>query len=507
MSRRLRIIVMAIIATWPMAASAQDAKIALQAAATALGAKNLNSIQYSGWGSDYIFGQAYDGNSPWPRFYLPNYTISIDYTTPAMRDDRIRVQGQNEPLGGGYQPLLGEVRQTWLVSGKYAWNIVGDTAASAGPERDGRTAVDGRLAQIWLTPYGFVKAALASGNSIASAVTVNGKKRVLVSFTTPTNAKIEGTLDEKNLVERIETWLDNPFLGDTLFEAVFTNYADFGGVQFPTHILHREGGYPVLDVTITDVQPNASLAIQIPTNITQPRARTTKEEPQKISDGIWHFRGGSVVIEFRDHVVVIEASTDEERSISVMDWIKDTIPNKPIRYLINTHSHFDHAGGMRTYAAEGIPILTWAGNIPYYEEVFSLPHTLHPDRFAKSGRKPTFEGIVGSRTLSDGNRSLIIYNYAGTMHNPGMLMAFLPKEKILVEADSFYGMTKGPADDVAAGYANFERWYEVVQRLKLDIDVIIPIHQGPGQAGGDGTTTLVEAKIAFDAYKDTLAKQ
>jgi glyoxylase-like metal-dependent hydrolase (beta-lactamase superfamily II) len=507
MSRVLRIAAMATIVTWPVAARAQDAKVALEAAATALGVNNLNSVHYSGWGSDYIFGQAYDGNSPWPRFYLPSYTISIDYTTPAMTDDRTRVQGQNEPLGGGYQPLLGESRQIWSVSGKYAWNMVGDRAAPAGPERDMRPAVDGRLAQIWLTPHGFIKAALASGNSTASTVTVRGAKRTVISFTTSTNVKIECTLDERNLVERIETWLDNPFLGDTLFEAVFSNYADFDGVQFPTHILQREGGYPVLDINITDVKPNAPVAIQVPANITQPRPGATEPEPQKISDGIWHFRGGSVVVELKDYVVVIEAPTDEERSISVIDWIKKTIPRKPIRYLINTHSHFDHAGGMRTYAAEGIPILTWAGNIPYYDEVFSLPHTLNPDRLAKSNRKALFEGIVGTRTLSDGTRSLIIYDYAGTMHNPGMLMVFLPKEKILVEADSFYGMTKGPAEDVAAGYANFVRWYDVVQRLKLDIETIIPIHQGAGQAGGSGTTTLDEVKKALETYKDTLAPQ
>src|SRR4051812_10925831 len=50
---------------------------AVAAAAAALGAESLRSIQYSGWGSDYTFGQAYDGASPWPRFYLPRMTVSI----------------------------------------------------------------------------------------------------------------------------------------------------------------------------------------------------------------------------------------------------------------------------------------------------------------------------------------------------------------------------------------------------------------------------------------------
>src|SRR6202171_1105103 len=111
------IIVLALAGLSGLTVRAQDAKSALEAAATALGAASLNSIQFSGWGSDYIFGQAYDGNSPWPRFYVPSFTTTIDYTAPTWRDDRRRTQVQNPPLGGGFQPLVGEQRQIWALSG------------------------------------------------------------------------------------------------------------------------------------------------------------------------------------------------------------------------------------------------------------------------------------------------------------------------------------------------------------------------------------------------------
>src|SRR6266852_8481157 len=172
-------------------AGAQDAKTALEAAAAALGATNLRTIEFSGRGSDFTFGQAYDGSSPWPRFSVPSYTMTIDYTIPAMRDDRKRQQSENPPRGGGFQPHVGELRQIWVLSGNYAWDVAGQNAVPAAAERDLRTAVDGRLAQIWMTPHGFIKAAIAN-HATARTETLRGAKKTVISFTAPNKAKFEG---------------------------------------------------------------------------------------------------------------------------------------------------------------------------------------------------------------------------------------------------------------------------------------------------------------------------
>src|SRR5262249_59739811 len=112
--KKTLIIVLAVAALGALASWAQDAKTTLEAAAAALGARNLRTIEFSGRGSDFMFGQAYDGNNPWPRFNLPNYTVTIDYSIPAMRDDRRRQQSENPPRRGGFQPLVGELRQIWV---------------------------------------------------------------------------------------------------------------------------------------------------------------------------------------------------------------------------------------------------------------------------------------------------------------------------------------------------------------------------------------------------------
>jgi len=475
---RKRWLIALVVALWPIAPvrTQEAASPQIQAAVTALGAGNVQTIQFSGRGSDFIFGQSYDGNSPWPRFTLPSYAVTIDYVNSAFRDDRRRAQVENPPLGGGFQPLTGELRQIWMMSNGVAWDVVGENAVPAAIERDLRTAVEGRTAQIWMTPHGFIKAAQV-GQATARVEEIRGSKKTVITVTTPTKVKLEGVLNQKNLVEHIETWLSHPMIGDMVYEADFSGYRDFGGVQFPTRIVHRSAGYPVLDVTITDVKTNVPVKFDVPPAIRQAQAPAPAPlVPEKVSDGVWIVPGGakSVAVELRDHVIVVDAPEGEARSIAVMEALKKVIPGKPIRYVINTHSHFDHASGLRTYAAEGVTIVTHHDNIPYFEQLWSGPRAINPDRLARSGRKATFDGISGSRTFTDGARRVVVYHYAGNFHNPGMLMVHLPKERILIEADSF---TPAPTNNEApGGVVNLVHFYQSVERLRLEVDQIIPIH-------------------------------
>ena len=137
-------------------------------------------------------------------------------------------------------------------------------------------------------------------------------------------------------MESIQIAFDNPVLGDVTFEASLSGYKDFAGVKFPTRIVQREGGYPVLDVTITDVKPNAAITTDVPPNILAmkpPEPHIIK--PEKLADGVWSLpvdeRDHSVAIEFRDHVLVVEAPDSEELSAPAIDVIKKLIPGKPIK--------------------------------------------------------------------------------------------------------------------------------------------------------------------------------
>ncbi len=235
----LPVIVAAVLAWCAASAHAQDAKTVVADASRAMGADDLKTLVYTGTGTEFSFGQAYTATGPWPAWPDKSYTRTINYETPGWRIDRVLGDIPRDRKGGGLPP---GPMQTVMLNPNSPW---------------------AQQADLWLTPYGFLKAA-ASNNAMAMSHTMSGKKYTMVSFTAPSKAKVNGYINADNMVERVETWIDNPMLGDTLFEATYTDYKDFGGVKFPAHIVLKQGGFPTLDLMVSDVKPNAPAALQAP---------------------------------------------------------------------------------------------------------------------------------------------------------------------------------------------------------------------------------------------------
>jgi len=484
---------------------AQDAKNVLQAAAKAMGAANVKTIQYSGTGWNAAVGQSFGPEEDWPRFEVTRYSRTIDYDGKSSREELTRRQGNNAPRGGGGTPLQGEQQQVAIVSGNYAWNVDGQNPVpQPGQYLAGISVAEFRQLDISLTPHGFLKAALAANNPTAisltlpgspGAITQNGKATV-VSFMMG-KYRVNGTFNDQNMLELVQTWVPNPVYGDMMYELRYTNYKDFNGVKFPT-VLHIHQGDPRLsvahnsmEITVTNVQPNVSVAaITVPDAVQKATAPPVRAASQKLADGVWFIGGGShnsMAVEFRDFVAVIEAPLNEERSLAVLGEVNKLIPNKPIRYVVNTHHHFDHSGGLRTYLAQGATIVTHQANVEYYERVLfnPAPRTLQPDRFStyypyfSGGRRPLpIEAVNQKYVLSDGVRTLDLYPMQGLNHASTMLIAYLPKEKILVNADLYSPPAQGAP--VPAPNANMRSLQQNIQRLKLDVAQHVPIHGQPG---------------------------
>ena len=156
-------------------------------------------------------------------------------------------------------------------------------------------------------------------------------------------------------------------------EANYSGYQDYNGVKFPSHIVERQGGHPTLDVNISSVQANGAGTLEVPR--ANPPAEGAAATSQKLGDGIWMITSGlnSVLVEFADHLVVIEALGNDARSHAVMAEVKRLVPSKPLRYIVNTHAHYDHTGGIRAFAGEGATVVTHDVNKPFLEKVLALP--------------------------------------------------------------------------------------------------------------------------------------
>src|SRR3954468_19793809 len=174
-----------------------------------------------------------------------------------------------------------------------------------------------------MLPHAFLKAA-AQHHASVKAQTIGGKRYNVVTFMGLNKASVNGYIGADNLIDRVETTIDNAVLGDMPFEALYSDYRDYGGIKFPTHIVQKQGGYPILDLTVSEVKPTAAVTIQPPQGrggapaATAPATSGTPSE--KLADGIYLIAGGygSVAVEMKDHVVVIEGPQSDERAVAVI---------------------------------------------------------------------------------------------------------------------------------------------------------------------------------------------
>jgi glyoxylase-like metal-dependent hydrolase (beta-lactamase superfamily II) len=465
----------------------------LDSAIEALGADHITSIEYTGTGQWYQFGQEASPTLPPPEFDVSGYTATIDYAKAAKRVQMASKQTV-DPNRLRFPPREGRADE--YVAGDVAWI----TGRPGGPATglpvtnvpDAKN-VEERAMEIWATPQGFLRAAAA--NHATSAPTTDGGTEVTFMMG---KHKFVGKINAQNEVQKLHTWISTPVLGDTLCEAAFTGYRDFGGVMFPSHIVRTEGGKLRLVLAITSVKVNPDVHIPVPEGMRAAMAAPVVATAEKLADGVYWIKGGqwhSVAIDQADHIVVVDAPLDEARSLAVIAKVKATIPNKPIKYLINTHAHFDHAGGLRTYVDEGATIVTMPMNQAFYERAWREPRRLNPDRLEQSKKTPKFEAILnGKAVLSDGRRTIEIHEQVGTAHNDAIVMVYLPREKLLIQADAWNteAVTAPYVDTIGGDFVNpyMVNLYENILRLKLDVGRIVPLH-------GPRTATVAELRKAL----------
>ncbi len=486
----------------------------LAAAAQEIGEANLRCITYSGTGYSGAVGQTFENavNVDWPRIdALTNYTRSINWETGTSKETFDRKPGLNPAswkYGLGWQggtPTQKATRQTHIVNGRSAWHIDGDGEPVAVPPE----LAELYQLDLWLNPPGFLKAArLPGANPVAlwrweqiekgrDGNVVSPEKVHVVAITMFGKYRVDATINSQNQITRIKTAVSEPALGDFNIEHESTNQMTFGNIKWPIawHSHHgwddnwqfyrQSTGHNGYGGKFPNVQPNVcGDAVSVPPSVAQATFGTSVSV-DKIADGVYLMGGApanSYLVEFRDFVAVFEAPGNEERSLAVIDAVTKLAPNKPIRWLVSSHPHFDHIGGLRTYLHIGATIVAHMKNIAFLNrDVLSYePRTVSPDIVSRW--PPTevaegynYEAVQENYVITDNNRILRIYYVQPLQHVEGMLMAYLPAERIVFQADLF-DTHEAPRP---AQLPAMRSLANQVARMKLAVDQVAPVHGKP----------------------------
>ncbi len=450
-------------------AAPQDNQALLATVTKAMGLEGVNSLYFYGTGANASLGQNNNADIPWPRTPLNDVTRAIDFSQNAMRTT---FSTYAVPVIGGAATLV-PVQQMVNANSPGGWN---------------------QQLELWTTPWGFVKGAAANGFTVQSHV-MNGQRHRMITWSPPIKSpggqsyRVVGQINNANLVERVQTWVEHGIYGDMLVDTEYKFYRDNNGLKYPTEISQKRGGWPVFEMQVLGAFANSSKIAQLMTPNPPPAGAGPPAGPppggpppttsEKLADGVYRIKGAynSMAVEFADHVILFEPGPQNEaRALAGVAETKRLFPNKPIRYGVVSHHHFDHTGGIAGAVAEGVTIFTHDVNKNFLEKALSGPRTLAPDAMAKSGRKLKIETFKGEKhVFQDATRTLELHVVRGLPHVDGNIIAWLPKEKLLAYSDMF---NFPPASDPVPNpqVVGTRVFYENIQRLGLDPVGILSIH-------------------------------
>jgi glyoxylase-like metal-dependent hydrolase (beta-lactamase superfamily II) len=297
---------------------------------------------------------------------------------------------------------------------------------------------------------------------------------------------VTGYIDKQNLVSKVETRVENNVVGDLLVEFEYSNYRNMNGVQVPARIVQKQAGMETFNADITAATPNPPNLAELLTVPPPPAGRgggPGGPPPQqaggappveKLGEGVFKIGGNytSLAVDMGDHILVVESGQSDARGMAVMAAAKQAIPNKPIRFVVNSHPHFDHAGGLQAAVAEGATIITHNNNEKVLETLLSGPRTLTGDSLSKvTNRRTNVVTGVGDRDVRKGtNGKVVELHRVPNEHSDGMLLVYLPAEKVVWSADITV-VNPNPGQLAVVKAAN-----ETINKLKLDYNGWIPAH-------------------------------
>ena len=437
-------------------------------AATALGGRDrlltVKSIISDGSGTNGNLGQDLTPEATGQTFAISGYRRVQSFSANALRIEQTRTP--NFPYFQGQAAQ----KQIMGVDGDIGFNISPLGIAVRVSEAVTRQ----RRVDMFHQPAAIVRAALEPGAEVSNRRSEG--QETLVDIRTQTGVTLGLAVDSStHLPTRVTSRSDDPNLGDVILETAFSDYQEVNGIKVPTHIVTRTDRWVTSDLKMSQVEVDGITGdMAAPEDAVNSRPAATVSEPviddQELAPGVWLLAGQShhsVLVELADQLLLLEAPQNDARTLAVIRRARELRPNKPLTRVVNTHHHFDHSGGIRAAVSEGLTVLTHKGNAAFFEEMVKRPHTLVPDALARQPKPLRLEPVDELFEIKDATHPVQLFHLAGSGHSATMLAAYLPAEKLLVEADAFTPNSPAP---FAANLL------DEVQRRGFAVDRIVPLH-------------------------------
>jgi glyoxylase-like metal-dependent hydrolase (beta-lactamase superfamily II) len=423
--------------------------------------KALKGITVKGEAKHWEPGQSYKAGGE-PRFLGDTaFTATVDLASGAARLNLDRAMKY---------PATEQLKYTEVITPTLGFvsNDKGSTAASG-------VRLAAQLRELErMSPTLLLKVMDDAKNLSAAGNQKLGKASLPAVNFTDGGTKFTILFDPKtHLPAAIRTRDDDNISGDSNYDLVLSDWKAVGGVQVAHTLTYNLDDVTVGKVTLTDVTANPPISEDTfsPTDTVKTAAKGPAtgdvpyqwvlrrialgryldadtlfyppNAPPKVVDlgptvaQVVTGSANNLVVNMKDGLAIFDAPMGEAQSKWVIDAAKQKFPGKPIKYLILTHHHMDHTGGMRTYAAEGATIVVPAPDKAYFEKDLKTTHTVLPDAYQKSPKKVQVVEVKDQMSLKDADGNEIKLTRIDNPHVDGMLLGHVVKDNVVWVTDLY----------------------------------------------------------------------
>lgn len=254
---------------------------------------------------------------------------------------------------------------------------------------------------------------------------------------------------------------DDGVYGDVVSRIEYSGWRGIDGVRFPTRRTDWFNDEIARDLELR-YRVDTALAdrrFELPAGYTQPRQGETGERLSRIAEGVYldTHMGGIMIVEFDNFLAVVDCPGNYGMSHSTLAAAREAFPDKPVRYVVPSHTHGDHGGGARAYFHAGATVVTTPGHAEFYRRLARVSRTISPDPYDPASTVPSIEIFRGKRVISDGKQTMVLHDIGPNAHSEELTMVHLPRQGIVWQADVYFSPGTGggvnPAQPIGIDFA------------------------------------------------------